>query len=273
MKATGTPITMTTAYDYPTGRACDAGGIDIVLVGDTLAQVCLGYEQTTQLTLDELLHHARAVARGCKTPFLVGDMPFGTYYSSPDDAVRNAVRIMQEGGVEGVKLEGGEEIVETVRRLTSMGIPVMGHLGLMPQRHTASSGYRVQGKSVDAALSVLRAAQALEEAGAFATLLEAIPRKLGEYITANLRMPTVGAGAGADTDGQALVLGDMVGSWDGHMAKFARRFANVSETQRHGVQSFVGAVRERSFPAFDEGYGGIEDEEWQKFLDLASRRV
>lgn len=264
---------MTTAYDYPTGRACDVGGIDMVLVGDTLAQVCLGHDSTTRLTLDEILHHARAVARGCKNPFLIGDMPFGTYYASHEDAIRNAVRIMQEGNVEAVKLEGGEEVAETVRRVAQLGIPVMGHLGLMPQRYTATSGYRVQGKDAESALSTFRAAKALEEAGAFAMLLEAIPRKLGEYITANVRVPVIGAGAGSGTDGQALVLGDMVGTWEGHIAKFAKRFSSTSETQRQGVQRFVTATRERSFPAAENEYGGINDEEWDKFLDLASRRM
>ena len=272
MKAAGTPIAMLTAYDFPTGRACEAYGIDITLVGDSLAQVCLGYDSTTRLTLDEMLHHTRAVSRGSKSPFLVADMPYGTFYSGPEEAIRNAVKMVQEGGVEGVKLEGGEEIVDTVRRLSQMGIPVMAHVGLLPQRHTASSGYRVQGKIAASAASILRAAKALEGAGAFSIVLEAIPRKLGEYITSNIRIPTIGIGAGAGTDGQVLVWDDMMGTWNGHKAKFVRRFASVKEAQRSGVLDYVAAVRERSFPSFDEGYG-IDDEEWMKFMDLVSNRT
>lgn len=272
MKAAGTPIAMLTAYDYPTGRACEAYGVDITLVGDSLAQVCLGYDSTTHLTFDEMLHHARAVSRGSKSPFLVADMPYGTYYSGPEDAIRNAVKMVQEGGIEGVKVEGGEEIAETVRRLTQMGISVMAHVGLLPQRHTATSGYRVQGKNAASAISILRAAQALEDAGAFSIVLEAIPRRLGEHISANIRIPTIGIGAGAGTDGQVLVWDDMMGSWDGHKAKFVRRFASVKEMQRRGVLDYIAAVRERTFPSLDEGYG-IDDEEWHKYLSSVGNKT
>jgi 3-methyl-2-oxobutanoate hydroxymethyltransferase len=264
MKASKTPIAMLTAYDYPTGRACERYGVDVTLVGDSLAQVCLGYDSTTRLTLDEMLHHCRAVTRGSKNPFLIADMPFGTYHTGPEEAMRNAVRMVREGGVEGVKLEGGEEIVETVRRLTKMGIPVMGHVGLLPQRHTSSSGYRVQGKDASSARSILIAAQALEGAGAFSIVLEAMPRLLGEHITQKLRIPTIGIGAGNGTDGQVLVWDDMMGTWDGHKAKFVRRFSNVKESQRLGVLDYISAVKERSFPGEEEGYG-VDKEEWQRF--------
>ena len=199
---------MLTAYDYPTAVACSSpsSNIDITLVGDSLAQVCLGYKSTTQLTLNEMIHHSRAVARGTTHPFLVADMPFGSYHASTSDAVSNAVRLVQEGRVEGVKLEGGIEIVETVRKLTGVGIPVMAHVGLLPQRHTAMSGYKVQGRDYEGARRVLRDALALERAGAFAMVLEAVPREVGRYVTERLRVPTIGIGAGPWTSGQVHLM-------------------------------------------------------------------
>lgn len=194
---------MLTAYDYPTAVACSSSQlIDITLVGDSLAQVCLGYTSTTQLTLSEMIHHASAVARGTTHPLLVADMPFGTYHASPEDAVKNAVQLIQKGRVDGVKLEGGEEIVDVVRRLTAVGIPVMAHVGLLPQRHIAMSGYKVQGKDVESARRVLRDALALEEAGAFSVVIEGVPKNLGRYITERLTIPTIGIGAGPWTSGQ-----------------------------------------------------------------------
>lgn len=194
---------MLTAYDYPTALACSScQSIDITLVGDSLAQVCLGYSSTTQLTLTELIHHTRAVARGTSHPFLIADMPFGTYHVSVEDAVRNAVRLVQEGSIEGVKLEGGVEIANVVQRLTEVGVPVMAHVGLLPQKHVALSGYKVQGKNAESAARVLRDALVLEEAGAFAVLVEGVPHQLGRYITERLRVPTIGIGAGPWTNGQ-----------------------------------------------------------------------
>ncbi|KAI0753522.1 ketopantoate hydroxymethyltransferase-domain-containing protein [Daedaleopsis nitida] len=269
LRASRTPITMLTAYDYPTARACEAHGVDITLVGDSLAQVCLGYDSTTRLTLDEMLHHLRAVARGSRTPLLVADMPFGTYYAGAEDAVRNAVRMMREGGAEGVKLEGGLELVDTVRRLTSVGIPVMAHVGLLPQRHVMLSGYRMQGRDADAALGVLRNALALEEAGAFAVVLEAIPHALGTYISQSLKhAATIGIGAGAGTDGQVLVWDDVMGTWHGHQAKFVRRFADVGAEVGKGVRGYIDAVRERSFPAAAESYE-MPKAQWERFVQMA----
>ena len=260
---------MLTAYDFPTARACEAHGVDMILVGDSLAQVCLGYDSTTRLTLDELLHHSRAVARGAKTPFLVVDMPFGTFLPTPDDAVRNAVRIVKEGGAEGVKLEGGMDVVETVRRITAAGIPAMAHVGLMPQRHVSLSGYRAQGRDAESAMGVLKSALALEEAGAFAIVLEAIPHVLGSYISQRLkRIPTIGIGAGPGTDGQVLVYADMVGTWHGHQAKFVRRFAEVEKEVEKGVRAYGEAVRERSFPGPQESYE-MPKAQWEKFERLA----
>lgn len=219
LRASKSPISVLTAYDFPSARACSAHPVDVILVGDSLAQVCLGYPSTTRLTLDEMLHHCRAVARGTTTPLLVADMPFGTYASGPQDAVRAAVRMIREGHVEAVKLEGGEEIVPHVTTLTQIGIPVMAHVGLLPQRSTALSGYRVQGRTAASAQSLLRAAQALEKAGAFAIVLEAMPSQLGEYITRVIKIPTIGIGAGPGTNGQVLVWDDMLGTWHGHKAK------------------------------------------------------
>jgi len=203
LRQTKTPISMLTAYDYPSALACSSSTLtDITLVGDSLAQVCLGYASTTQLTLSEVIHHASAAARGTTHPILVADMPFGSYHTSVSDAVANAVRLVQEGRVEGVKLEGGREIVDVVRRLTDVGIPVMAHVGLLPQRHSAMSGYKVQGRSVESAKKIVIDALALQEAGAFAMVVEAVPQELGKYITDRLKIPTIGIGAGPHTSGQ-----------------------------------------------------------------------
>lgn len=265
MKHAGTPIAMLTAYDYRTAKATEAYGVDVTLVGDSLAQVCLGYESTTRLSLHEMLHHTRAVARGSRHPLLVADMPFGSYHASADDTVHNAARMVQEGRVEAVKLEGGLELVEKVKRLTSVGIPVMAHVGLLPQRHTSTSGYRVQGKDASTAVSITRAAQALEDAGAFSIVLEAIPSKLAEHITRLLRIPTIGIGAGAMTDGQVLVWDDLVGTWSGHKAKFVRRFGDAKTEYKKGVLDYIEAVRARSFPNDNESYD-IDEEQWREFL-------
>ncbi|EKM53579.1 uncharacterized protein PHACADRAFT_260006 [Phanerochaete carnosa HHB-10118-sp] len=263
------PIAMLTAYDFPSGRACEAHEIDITLVGDSLAQVCLGYDSTMRLTMDEMIHHCRAVARGSKTPFLVADMPFGSFHTSTDDAIRNAIRLMQEGGAEGVKIEGGMEVVDVVHRLTVVGVPVMAHVGLLPQRHIQSSGYRVQGKDARSAMHILESALALEQAGAFAMVLEAVPQDLGRYITQRLRYtPTIGIGAGPGTDGQVLVWDDMLGTWNGHKAKFVRRFGDVRAEIERGVTGYVQAVRSRTFPARDKESYDMPSEEWQKFTSM-----
>lgn len=259
---------MLTAYDFPTGRACETYGIDITLVGDSLAQVCLGYDSTTRLTMSEMIHHCRAVSRGSKTPFLVADMPFGSYHINAEDAVRNAITLVRDGRVEGVKLEGGLEIVDTVRKLTTMGIPVMAHVGLLPQRHTSTSGYRVQGKTSSSARGVLHSALALQSAGAFSIVLEAIPHVLASYITSKLSVPTIGIGAGPGTDGQVLVWDDVMSTWEGHKAKFVRRFADVRREVGRGVNGYIEAVRDGSFPdPKREGYE-VGKEEWEAFLKL-----
>ena len=272
MRKAGIPITMLTAYDYPTGRACEANGIDITLCGDSLAQVCLGYDSTTSLTMDEMIHHCRAVARGSKSPFLVADLPFGAYHVNTEDAVRNAIRLVKEGGAEGVKMEASLDGVEIVRKLTSIGIPVMAHVGLMPQRHTSLSGYKVQGKTAPCALEIMQGALALQDAGAFAIVLEAIPRLLGMYITKHLSIPTIGIGAGPHTDGQVLVWDDVMSTWGGHKAKFVRRFGNVKGEVESGLAEFTKAIRERSFPADSESYSMPEDE-WEMFLKMVDKEA
>ena len=203
LKASKKPIAMLTAYDYPTAVACSSSPlIDVTLVGDSLAQVCLGYTSTTPLTLDEMIHHTRAVSRGTTHPLLIADMPFGTYHSSPEATINNAVRLIREAQADGIKMEGGKEIVPVVQRLTSIGIPVMAHVGLLPQRVVALSGYRVQGRTAEAAKTVLSDALALQAAGAFAVVVEAVPKELGKYVTEKLSVPTIGIGAGPWTNGQ-----------------------------------------------------------------------
>jgi len=270
LRKAGTPITMLTAYDFPTGRACETHGVDITLVGDSLAQVCLGYDSTTRLTLDEMIHHCRAVARGSKSPLLVADMPFGSYHAGAEDAVRNAIRMVREGGVEAVKIEAGLEGVEIIRKLTSIGIPVMAHVGLMPQRHTFFSGYKVQGRTAACALEIVQGALALQKVGVFSIVLEAIPRLLGMYITKQLDIPTIGIGAGAQTDGQVLVWDDVMSTWGGHKAKFVRQFGDVKGEVESGLKGFTKAIRERSFPNESESYA-MSEEEWEKFLKLAQK--
>lgn len=262
---------MLTAYDFPTGRSTETYGVDITLVGDSLAQVALGYESTTEITLDEMIHHTKAVRRGCRAPLLVTDMPFGSYGVRVDDSLRNAIRIIKEAGAEAVKMEGGVELLDTVRAMTSAGVPVMAHVGLLPQRHVSLSGYKVQGKDARAARETLRAALALQDAGAFSIVLEAIPSVLGKYITERLCIPTIGIGAGPGTSGQVLVWSDVMGTWHGHKAKFVRRFADCHSESQRGVTGFVDATRARTFPdASAEGYEMCPNE-WERFLELEGK--
>jgi 3-methyl-2-oxobutanoate hydroxymethyltransferase len=272
LRAQNTPITVLTAYDFPTARTTEAGGVDVTLVGDSLAQVALGYSSTTALSMEEMEHHVRAVRRGCSTPLLVADMPFGSFGVSVAASVDNAVRLIR-AGAEAVKLEGGTEIVETIRAMTSIGVPVMGHLGLLPQRAVALSGYRVQGKSTSSALELLENAHMLQDAGVFSIVLEAIPWKLGTYVTQAIDVPTIGIGAGNGTSGQVLVWSDALGAWKGHRAKFVRPFADVHGEAERGVAGYVEAVRARSFPDPDsEGYA-IASEEWKGFLDAVETKT
>ncbi|KAI9492175.1 3-methyl-2-oxobutanoate hydroxymethyltransferase, partial [Zychaea mexicana] len=213
------PISMMTAQDYPSGMMVDRAEIDMCLVGDSLAMVALGYDNTTSLTVEEMLHHCRAVARGCKNPFLVADLPFGSYEASPVDAVKVAQRFIKEGNVEAVKLEGGAEMSEHIKMITRVGIPVVGHIGLTPQRSSALGGFRVQGKTSKQAQRLVADALALQEAGAFCMVLEAMPAEIAGYITQRLRVPTIGIGAGVNCSGQVLVLNDIMGLFDRFVPK------------------------------------------------------
>jgi 3-methyl-2-oxobutanoate hydroxymethyltransferase len=256
--ATGPPhaerITCLTAYDYPTARLVDEAGVDLVLVGDSLGMAVLGYESTLPVTMDEILHHARAVRRAVRRALLVVDMPYGSYHDELYGAVRNAMRLVKEAGAEAVKVEGGERRLELVSRLTEAEIPVMGHLGLTPQSVNALGGYRVQGKSAAAAEQLVRDARALEAAGAFAIVLEAVPRELAAEITRDVEIPTIGIGAGPDCDGQILVLHDLLGLTFGEPPKFARQYANLSEIISSAVRDYCGDVRKGNFPSDEESY-------------------
>ena len=247
-------IVCLTAYDYPTARLLDEAGVDVVLVGDSLGMVVLGYENTLPLTVDEMLHHTRAVHRGVRRALLVADMPYGSFHGDRNEAVRNAIRFVKEAGAEAVKVEGGERRMELIAQLVEAEIPVIGHIGLTPQSMHAFGGFRVQGKTVEAAEQLLRDARAVEAAGAFSIVLESIPRELAARITSELRIPTIGIGAGPECDGQILVLHDMIGLSLGHKPKFTRQYANVAETISHAVTAYAGDVREGRFPADEESY-------------------
>jgi 3-methyl-2-oxobutanoate hydroxymethyltransferase len=252
-------ITCLTAYDYPTARLVDEAGVDIVLVGDSLGMVVLGYDSTIPVTLDEMVHHVRAARRGTHRALLVADMPYGSFHISIEDTVRNAMRLVKEGGAEAVKIEGGERRLELIHRLVEAEIPVMGHVGLTPQSVNAMGGFHVQGKTADAAEQVERDACAAEAAGAFAVVLESMPRELAARITAKLRVPTIGIGAGPDCDGQVLVFHDLVGMNMGHTPKFVRRYANLSAEISRAVTEYCGDVRDGRFPSDAESYHSVSE--------------
>ena len=247
-------ITCLTAYDYPTARLMDEVGVDVVLVGDSVAMVVLGYESTLPLTMEESLHHTKAVRRGVQRALVVADMPFGTYQGDVNEALKNAVRFVKEAGAEAVKVEGGERRLEVIARLTEAEIPVMGHVGLTPQSVNAMGGYRVQGKTAGGAEQLLRDARAVEAAGAFSIVLEGIPRELATEITKSVRIPTIGIGAGPDCDGQILVLHDLLGLTFQEPPKFARRYANVGEVISQAVREYCADVQGGSFPSDAESY-------------------
>ncbi len=247
-------IVCLTAYDYPTARLLDEAGVDVVLVGDSLGMVVLGYETTLPVTLEEMLHHTRAVRRGVRRALLVADMPYGSYHAEIAESVRHAVRFLKEGGAEAVKIEGGERRMELIARLVEAEIPVMAHIGLTPQSHHALGGFRVQGKTAEGTEQLLRDARAVQAAGAFSIVLESIPRELAAEITRELLIPTIGIGAGPECDGQILVLHDLIGLGFGHMPKFARRYASIGESISHAVGEYAEDVRSGRFPADEESY-------------------
>lgn len=262
-------ITCLTAYDYPTARLFDEAGVDVLLVGDSVAMVVLGYESTLPVTLEEMLHHARAVRRATRRALVVVDMPFGSYHADTVDSLRNAVRFVKEAGAEAVKVEGGERRLELIARLTEAEIPVMGHVGLTPQSLNALGGYRVQGKTPAAAEQLMRDARAVEAAGAFAVVLEAVPRELAAQITREVRIPTIGIGAGPDCDGQILVAHDMLGLTFNTPPKFARQYANVGEMISNAARAYCEDVRNGAFPSDAESYHMAQGAKGRKTISIA----
>ncbi len=247
-KETGEKITMLTAYDYPSARLAEGAGIDVILVGDSLGMVVLGYESTVPVTMDEMLHHAKAVRRGAPQTFIVVDMPFMSY-STLELALHNAGRLIQEGGADAVKLEGGEDFTEIVKALSKAGIPVVGHIGLTPQTATQLGGYKVQGKDLESARKLGKDAQALQEAGIFMLVLELIPSQVSARISSILSIPTIGIGAGAECDGQVLVYHDILGLFDRFIPKFVRQYAQLGEQALQAIQKYNQEVKEKAFPA------------------------
>jgi 3-methyl-2-oxobutanoate hydroxymethyltransferase len=262
-------ITCLTAYDYPTARLMDEAGVDVVLVGDSVAMVALGYDSTLPLTLDEALHHTKAVRRGVKRALLVADMPYGSYHGELSESVRNAMRFVKEAGAEAVKVEGGERRLELIVRLTEAEIPVMGHVGLTPQSVNTLGGYRVQGKTPGTAEQLLRDARSVEAAGAFAIVLEAMPREVAAEITSAVRIPTIGIGAGPDCDGQILVVHDMLGLTFQDAPKFARRYADVGDVISNAVRRYCADVQGGSFPSDAESYHALGSVKSRKTIPIA----
>jgi 3-methyl-2-oxobutanoate hydroxymethyltransferase len=254
-------IAMVTAYDYPSALMVDAAGVDIVLIGDTFGMVMLGRRDTISVTLEEVIHHTRAVVAGVTRALAVADMPFMTYEGSAAQAMENAAGLLRASGVRAVKLEGGKIIAPQVKALVDAGIPVIGHIGLTPQRSAVLGGFRVQGKTASAARSLVEDAQALQEAGCFALVLEAMPPPAAEVITGSLRIPTIGIGAGASCDGQVLVLHDMLGLTEGHLPRFVKQYAHLAEEGRQAVARYVQEVRGGIFPAAEHCYAMPEEEE------------
>lgn len=271
-KQHGEPITMLTAYDYPTALALDQAGVDIILIGDSLGMVVLGYENTLPVTMEDMLHHCKAVRRGAQYAMLVGDMPFMSYQVSTQEAVRNAGRFLQEAGMDAVKLEGGRERLDTIRAIVSAGIPVMGHLGLTPQSVNQLGGFRPQGRSATAAKRLLEDALLLQEAGCFSLVLESIPARLAAFVSQSLHIPTVGIGAGAGCDGQVLVTHDLLGLFERFTPKFVKQYARLHETMQAAFTAYIREVKESAFPA-KEHTVEMSDEEWQAFLNASDHAV
>jgi 3-methyl-2-oxobutanoate hydroxymethyltransferase len=258
-KQSGEKITMLTAYDYTTARIMDECGVNSILVGDSLGMVMLGYENTLPVTMEDMIHHTRAVARGANNAFIVADMPFMSYQASVREAVLNAGRLIKEGGANAVKLEGGAEVCEQIRAIVNASIPVVAHLGLTPQSVNVFGGFKVQGKSADKAKKLIDDALRIQEAGACAVTLEGIPAKLAEIITKKLFIPTIGIGAGNGCDGQVLVYQDMLGLTVGHTPKFAKRFADIGELMRKGITDYITEVKNGTFPSEEHTYSIDED--------------
>ena len=248
MKVEKQKIVMLTAYDYPTAKLVDEAGVPLILVGDSLGMVVLGYESTIPVTMDEMIHHTKAVVRGTKQALVIGDMPFMTYHTNISDALCNAARFIQEGGAQAVKLEGGVTVAETVKRIVDCGIPVMGHIGLTPQSVHQLGGHKVQGKTPEAAERLLADARALEKGGAFAIVLELVPAPLSKLITQKVGVPTIGIGAGPDCDGQVQVISDLLGLFADFVPKHAKQYAKLAGSIRTAIADYMGEVKSGSFP-------------------------
>jgi 3-methyl-2-oxobutanoate hydroxymethyltransferase len=254
MKQKGEKIAMLTAYDYATAKLIEGAGIPLILVGDSLGMVVLGYESTIPVTMDEMIHHTKAVVRGTTQALIVGDMPFMTYQVSVDDALRNAARFIQEGGAQAVKLEGGESMAETVKRIASSGIPVMGHIGLTPQSIHQLGGFKVMGKTLEAAIRLMNDAKALDEAGVFAIVLECVPEPLSKLITEKVSVPTIGIGAGKYCDGQVQVISDLLGLYTDFVPKHAKQYARLFEIIESATADYISEVQTGAFPTEKQSY-------------------
>jgi 3-methyl-2-oxobutanoate hydroxymethyltransferase len=255
---------MTTAYDYSTAYFVDKAGIEVILVGDSLAMTVLGLDSTVSVTMEQMIHHIKPVVKGAHNAMIVGDMPFGSYNQSPEQAVYNATRLMKEGGCDVVKLEGGKEVADKVKAIVDGGIPVMGHIGLTPQTISKLGGFKVQGKTVDSAKSLLEDALVLQEAGAFSLVIECVPEELGKLITEKVKIPTIGIGAGKYCDGQVLVFHDMVGLFEKFLPKFVKRYANLGEEVLKALQEFKNEVKEGKFPSDEFVFKGVYEEELKR---------
>jgi 3-methyl-2-oxobutanoate hydroxymethyltransferase len=253
-KENGRKLVMMTAYDYPFGLMADEAGVDIVLVGDSLGMVVMGLEGTVAVTMEDMIHHIRAVVRGCSTPLVVGDMPFMSYNTSIRDAIINGGRLMKEGGCDVVKLEGGVDFAPTVSAIVKAGIPVQGHIGLTPQTASALGGFKMQGRDVDGAVQIIEDARALEDAGAFSLILEAVPAPLAGLVAESVDIPVIGIGAGADVDGQVLVTHDMIGLFDKFIPKFVKQYTQIRPIILEALGAYKHEVQEKSFPAAEHGF-------------------
>lgn len=260
-KEIGEPISMLTAYDFPSAQLVDAAEVDMILVGDSLGMVVLGYDSTVPVTMEEMLHHCRAVARGATHAFLVGDMPFMSYQADTAEAVRNAGRLLKEGNMDGVKLEGGRDTAATITAIVKAGIPVQGHIGLTPQSISQLGGYRIQGKTAVSAATLMDDALALQDAGCFSIVLEAVPAVVASRITARLDIPTIGIGAGAGCDGQVLVFHDVLGLYDTRLPRFVKQYANLRQPIIEAFRSYIREIKSRQFPEEKHTYAMKSGEE------------
>jgi 3-methyl-2-oxobutanoate hydroxymethyltransferase len=267
----GEKIFQVTAVDYPTGQLVDRAGIDCILIGDSLGMTALGYSGTVPVTMDEMIHHAKAISRAVKRALLVGDLPLGAYHASTADAVNSAMRMVKEGGADVVKLEGGEDFAPMAEAVVRAGIPVMAHIGLTPQLVSKIGGYKVQGKSAETGVQLLKDALAMERAGCFAIVLEAIPDRVAQVITERLKIPTIGIGAGPNCDGQNLVLHDMVGLFDRFTPKFVKRYANCWEIIGKALADFQDDVRKGTFPSAEHSFT-MKDDEYQALLQQIPKK-